>query len=238
MDFQQAQAGFQRLEAQLKTEAISLQQYQAGLNELRVTDPWGRLWMMQERTGIWHVFNNGAWVAAQPPVQPTVPPPPTPVNYAAPVIPAAQGVSPIGGMSPAGGIVEAGGAAKKEPSLFAKYMRGILIVLVIWIVIAAAVYLFWGRDHLGQFSELLVGIAVAAVLSLVLTLGSFRGHWKGQVVDVKVVSEQTQDDIYEDVRYAYIRQVNGKMRRERAMPNWQVGDWLEKKQGENWVRKL
>lgn len=44
--------------------------------------------------------------------------------------------------------------------------------------------------------------------------------------------------IYVDVRYAFIRQDNGKMRRERAMANWQLGDWLKKKQDENWIRKL
>lgn len=237
MDFQQAQTGFQWLEGQLKAGAMSLQQYQARLNELRVTDPWGRLWMMQERTGIWHVFNNGAWVAAQPPVQPAAPPPPPPpiqASYAAPMVPAApyQGVSPSGGM--AGSQV----AARKEPGLFVKYVRGFFIWLVCWCIIVAGVYLFYGSSHPDEFPDLLLGLAAAAGLSLLLMLWSFRGSWKGQVVEVKVVSEQTQDDIYEDVRYVFIRQVNGKMRRERAMPTWQVGDWLEKRQGENWVRKL
>jgi len=237
MDFQQAQARFQWLESQLKSGAMSLQQYQAGLNELRVTDPWGRLWMIQERTGIWYMYNSGVWVAAQPPVQPVaaVPPPPPPPSFAAPLMP---GASPYAGVSPIGGVSPLGGVAKKEMGLFAKYVRGFFVWLVCWIIIVAGVYLFYGSSHQDEFPNLLMGVAAAAGLSLLLMLWSFRGSWKGQVVDVKVISEQTDDNIYQDVRYVYLRQTNGKTRRERAMPDWKVGDWLEKKQGENWVRKL
>jgi hypothetical protein len=234
MDFQQAQAGFQWLESQFRSGAMSLQQYQAGLNELRVTDPWGRLWMLQERSGIWHVFSNGAWVAAQPPIQPAAPPPPPPpvappASYAAPVM---AGAAAYASVSPSGG------AAKKEMSVFARYVRGFFIWLGVWIIIAAGAFVFYGSSHSDEFPNLLMGLAAAAGLSGILMLWSFRGSWKGQVVDVKVVSEQTDDGIYEDIRYAFIRQTNGKIRRERAMPTWQQGDWLEKKQGENWVRKL
>jgi hypothetical protein len=68
MDFQQAQARFQWLEGQFRAGAINAQQYQAGLSELRVTDAGGRVWMLQEHSGIWFVYTNGGWVAAQPPV--------------------------------------------------------------------------------------------------------------------------------------------------------------------------
>jgi hypothetical protein len=229
MDFQQAQAGFQWLDSQFRAGAISLQQYQSGLNELRVTDPWGRLWMMQERTGLWHVYNNGTWVAAQPPIQPAAAPPqpapaqpaarPAPAPYVAPVIPPAT-------------------PAKKETSLFVKYVRMILIWAVIWILIAGGVYLFWGRDHMNEFPFALAGAGVAALLSLFLMLRTISGSWKGQIVDVKMVREETQEDIYEDVRYAIIRQTNGRTRRERAMNDWRVGDWLEKKLGNSWIIKL
>jgi len=231
MDFTQAQAGYQWLDSQLKCGAIDEQRYQSGLNELRVTDPWGRLWMMQAHTGVWHVFNNGAWVAAQPPVTspaPMPPPPPAPpvaaaAPYAAPVI---APIKPV----------------KPEPPLLAKYLRMLVIWVVIWVVIAVGFYLFWGQSHMDEFFPgVLLGIGAAALLSLFLMLRSLSSSWKGQVVDVRVEREATNDDdgvSYENVRFAYIRTTAGKMRRERAMNNWQVGDWLEKKQGEGWVRKL
>jgi hypothetical protein len=56
MDFQEAQARFQWLEGQFRASALSDPQYQSALNELRVTDPWGRLWAPQAHSGVWHVF--------------------------------------------------------------------------------------------------------------------------------------------------------------------------------------
>lgn len=242
MDFQQAQAGFQWLEEQFRTGAISQEKYQAGLNELRVVDAWGRLWMQQEHTGIWHCYSDGKWVAAQPPVQPgTVPPPP---GYPAPLPvqqPAYQSYSPVKPAARDKASLENPYGDKKETSVFFKYVRAILIWLAIWLIIGLAYWLFYGQSHGTEGIAILAGIGLAAVLSLALMLWSMRGSWKGQVVDIRILQEQQNDDdsnFTVDVRYAFIRQTNGKMRKERAMPDWQPGDWLEKRQGENWVRKL
>ena len=219
MDFQQAQARFEGLEAQLRAGQISPQQYQAGLNELRVMDAWGRLWMPQAHTGIWHVFQNGAWVAAQPPVPVAAPPP----AYAPP--PVAQVPPP---------------ASKPDSSLAFKYFRFFVIWAVTWVLIAGGYWLFYGSSHQDEAGEAFIGIGVAAALSLVLLLFSLRGGWKGQVVEIRVERKKEADDDgfvgLAETRYAMILQPDGRVRKERAMPNWQVGDWLEKKQGENWVR--
>lgn len=213
MDFQEAQARFQWLEGQFRAGGMDPQQYQAALNDLRVTDGWGQVWMIQAHSGAWHVYQNGAWVAAQPPVPlyPAYPTPPAPAPAA-------------------------------ESSLFFRYFRGFLIWLAIWVLIAGGFWLFYGSSHQDEAGEIFLGIGAAAALSLVLMLWSFRGGWKGQVVEMRVVREESLDDDggveYEDVRYAFIRQTDGKMRRERALPIWNQGDWLEKKRGENWVRKL
>ena len=239
MDFQQAQAGFQRLEGQFRAGAISAQQYQAGLNELRVTDPWGRLWMLQEHSGIWHVNQNGVWVPAQPPV--TAPPP------AYPVPPPAQ-QAPYPAYSAPQPTPQVRDSAenpygnKPEPSLLFKYMRMIFIFVLVWIVIGGAYWIFYGSSHGSEGRDILMGIGVASVLSLILMLWSLRDGWKGQVVDEYVIQEEHTDangiTYQEDVRYVSIRETSGKMRQEAASPKWQLGDWLEKKQGENWVRKL
>ncbi|MBN2393529.1 MAG: hypothetical protein JXR84_22540, partial [Anaerolineae bacterium] len=80
MDFNEAQQRFQSLEDRRHQRTITPEQYRAELNLLRVTDAWGRLWMPQERTGQWFVYENGQWRAAQPPIQPPPPPPPAPVG--------------------------------------------------------------------------------------------------------------------------------------------------------------
>ena len=248
MDFQQATTRFQWLEGQLRAGLLNEQQYQAALNDLRVTDPWGRLWMPQARTGAWFVYQNGQWQAAQPPV-PVAPPPPPPAPPGgfmsapplSPVLPvqAAPILAPFPDPYPVFSTqaVAASTPPAAQNNVFKLYVRGFIIWLVAWIVIGTGVYIFLAKDQ----PEILYGVALAAVLSLVLMLWSMGGRWKGQVTEIRIVRENTGDadePVYENVRYAFIRETNGRMRRERAMPAWQAGDWLEKRQGENWVRKL
>lgn len=40
--------------------------YRAALNEVRVTDAQGRLWMMQEGSGQWHVWQGNMWTPSTP----------------------------------------------------------------------------------------------------------------------------------------------------------------------------
>jgi hypothetical protein len=235
MDFQEAQARFQWLEGQFRASALSDPQYQSALNELRVTDPWGRLWAPQAHSGVWHVFYNGAWVAAQPPVQLAIAPPPAPVQ------PPPYQAYPTAQASPNFQANPEVTHQKKESSLLFRYLRAFVIWLFIWVLIAGGLWIFYVSKQEGEGQEIMIGIGVAAVLSLVLMLSSMRGGWKGQVVEIRIVKEQQGDEdgtYYVDVRYAIIRQMDGKLRKEPAMPDWQEGDWLEKKQGENWVNKL
>ncbi len=66
MDFQQAERQFQRLERLYRAGQIDLQQYRTGLAGLRVSDPKGTVWQMQERTGAWYYLCQGQWVAGSP----------------------------------------------------------------------------------------------------------------------------------------------------------------------------
>jgi len=259
MNFQEAEARFHWIESQRAAGRMDEQTYRNELSGLRVVDAWGRHWMPQERTGIWHMYDGRQWVPATPPVQPPPPPAyqapyqapvappqayapgyqpvaqqPAPVQpqYQAPVAPGqayAPGYQPVAPQR-APAQAQAGGSGCIKWLLY-----GVLFV-VIWVVIAAVVYFLLAPDQ----PEVLLGVAAAAVLSGVLMLYSLARTWKGQVVEIKTVRETSRDsdgDIqHEDVTYAYIRQPNGSIRKERAMPSWKVGDWLEKRRGEAHVR--
>ena len=66
MDFSEAGRRFRWLETQRRIRRISMAQYRAALAELRVYDTAGRLWMLQEITGRWHVY-DGALGTDYPP---------------------------------------------------------------------------------------------------------------------------------------------------------------------------
>ncbi len=247
MDFEQATTRFQWLEGQLCAGLLNLQQYRAALNELRVTDAWGRLWMPQERTGAWFVYQDGQWQPAQPPVPvappPTPPAPPGGFMSAPPLepAPAPQAASiavPFPGSLPASPVqAQASTPPGAQGSVLMRYLRSLLIWLLIWLAIGVAVAIFLTKEE----PDILYGVGAAAFFSLVLMLWALGGRWKGQVTEIRIVRENTGDaeePIYENVRYAFIRETNGRIRRERAMPAWQPGDWLEKRQGESTVRKL
>ncbi|HMN62110.1 MAG TPA: hypothetical protein PJ988_17200, partial [Anaerolinea sp.] len=62
MTFQEAEHKFRELEKKWKAGLLSLEGYRAVLVNLRVTDAFGQVWMMQEHTGVWFVYSNGQWV--------------------------------------------------------------------------------------------------------------------------------------------------------------------------------
>lgn len=72
MDFLQAEAQFQQLDAQYKAGQISYDQYRAALVQLQVTDASGGQWQIQELTGQWYTLSNGQWIAASRPVEASV----------------------------------------------------------------------------------------------------------------------------------------------------------------------
>lgn len=234
MDFAEAARRFRFLEDQRTRGVLTDAQYHAELNLLRVTDAQGRLWMPQERTGRWHVYQNGRWVAAQPPgVVP--PPPPPPAN-----VPPGHGVvRPVSTQPPRG---QAGRSqpvpAGEKGGGCGKFLLYLVLWFVAWLVIAAAVFIFIGQKE----PMVLVGVGAAAFFSLVLMLISLSSSWSGTIVDIRMervrVSSNDEDyDRYDDVRFAYVRRANGRTKRMRAMPNWQVGDRLVKRRGEAQIRR-
>ncbi len=67
MEFQEAENRYRGLEQQRREGRLSPQAYREALHQLRVLDDVGRLWMLQEHTGEWHVFDGEQWRPAKPP---------------------------------------------------------------------------------------------------------------------------------------------------------------------------
>ena len=226
MDFQAAQKAFERIEYLRSTGHLSDEEYRGKLNELRVTDAWGRLWMPQERTGRWHVWHQGQWVPAAPPGMDAP---------AAPTVESGPAPSAADTRTAATGHQQAAPPARARSG--SKLGLYIIIWLVFWSLVAIALLIFVAPKE----PMVLAGVGLAALLSLVLMLASMSSQWQGQVVDVRQVRERVRrgDDAYwEDVTYAYIREPSGKTRKMRAMPGWRVGDHLQKRKGEMEIRKL
>ncbi len=246
MDFNEAEQRFRFLEDQRKRGAITPEQYRAELNLLRVTDAHGRLWMPQERTGQWFVHEGGQWRAAQPPTQ-TPPPPPPPPAMPSPQVrsrpaqpqpqprpqPRPQPAQPQPQPRPqpvqAQQQVEKGGGCGKT-------LLYLVIWAVIWAIIGVVVFIFWGHEEpVGM-----LGVALAAFISLVILLATLSSAWSGTVQDLRIEKVRRSDDegysYTENVLFAYVRRDNGKVKKMRAMPQWQVGDRLVKNRGESHVR--
>jgi hypothetical protein len=218
VNFQEVETRFRWLEGQFAAGRMDAQAYRNELNQLRVVDAGGRHWMMQERTGQWHVYDGKQWVPAAPPVQPA----PTPQ----PQQPASPAVAP----QPAPVQAARGGCSS----------GGVLLYLALWfvgwVVIAVAVFIFFGQKE----PAVMLGVAAAAVLSLVLMLFSLADQWQGQIVELKTervrVRHGEDNWGWENQTFAYVRQPTGRIRKMRAMGDWQVGYRLEKRRGEAHIR--
>ena len=230
MNYQEAESKFRWIEEQRAAGRMNEQTYCNELNQLRVVDAWGRYWMMQERTGQWHLYDGTQWIPAIPPSQSAPPPPPVQAVSAAPM-PQPQSYQPSPQVAASQLVkVERGGL------LPGKTLSYLLIWLVGWIIIAVVVFFVIAKDQ----PNVLLGVAAGAVLSLVLMLGSLASHWQGQIVDLQVKRVRVQQDEddwrWEDQTFATIRQPNGRIRTMRAISGWQVGDRLEKRRGETYIR--
>ncbi|HUM37144.1 MAG TPA: hypothetical protein PLQ85_09765 [Anaerolineae bacterium] len=238
MNFTEAEQRFHFLEDQRQRGVLSLEQYRAELAQLRVTDAWGRLWMLQEQTGQWFVFHEGQWRPSQPPQQAPPPPPaPTPVPYSS--LPQAQQIpaqpAPAAPFQPS--QLPPAQPQEEKSGGCGKWLLYGLLWVVIWSVIAVGVYFIADQEPMA-----VAGVGLAALISLVFMLATLSSHWQGTIVDVRMERERVSDHDedgswhWETVTYAYVRRSNGKVKKMRAMPNWDVGDRLEKRRGESQIR--
>lgn len=238
LTFTEAEQRFRLLEDQRRRGVLTPEQYRAELVQLRVTDPWGRLWMLQEQTGQWFVFYEGQWRAAQPPQQA---PPPTPPSVAPQpqVYPAPQQLQP----APVQASYQAPAQprpAQPQPQAeksggCGKWLLYCIAWAVIWAIIAVVVYFVADQELMA-----VAGVGLAAFLSMILMIAMLSSNWQGTITDIRIERERVGEGDgrwrWQNVAYAYVRRSNGKVKRMRAMPDWDIGDRLEKRRGEGQVR--
>lgn len=226
--FRAAEARFRWLNHQRATGQLSEAAFRQELGQLRVQDAQGRWWMMQEGTGSWFVWQGNQWAPAQPPYAPPAQPPYAPPTPAAPPQPQAGAYA-----QPA----YAAQALPPAPSVGGQMVKLTVVIIVIFALIGAGLALF-----VKDFEPvMLLGVALAAFISWILALRSLTDAWEGTIVELREVRERSgsdDDDDWEDVLYAFIRQPNGKIKKQRAQQDWRVGDYLQKRKGETHIRKL
>lgn len=68
MNFDEAEKRRIQLSADLKVQKISAEQFAAALNDLRITDPSGKIWQPDPASAGWIYWNGSAWLPGTPPV--------------------------------------------------------------------------------------------------------------------------------------------------------------------------
>lgn len=237
MDFRQAEQAFQELEGLLAAGELDMEAYRERLNELQVQDDQGRIWMLQERTGAWYVWNGEAWEAGEPPRAPQPAPPPMPVAPAKPQ-PVAAATAPAPAPAPA--MPAAAGEAVAPPDR-GKNVFGMVWRLVLWAA-------FWG--FIGYFAIIeeeaetnailvMVGLAVA---SLAFLLWNLTRVYEGVIERIRVEEETDTDEdgstTTRNVTYAYVRTTDDKVKKVKAKKSFARGDRVYKRVGDWGPRKV
>lgn len=70
MNFHEIERRYQELTRDYQQQKFSLEDYRTKIRDLWLKDEFGRVWMIQELSGQWHVYLNGVWQPAQPPGAP------------------------------------------------------------------------------------------------------------------------------------------------------------------------
>jgi hypothetical protein len=221
MDFAQAEQRFRWIEAQRTSGQLSDAGYRAELDQLRVYDQQGRLWMPQEGTGQWHVYANGAWQPATPPQ--TAPSPPRRPKAAPPPMPnTARPQASQRQQAPAPSETNTGCAVGKA-------VQNVVVWVVVFAVIAVAAYLLGGQEV-----EILYGVALAAAISALIIFFRMLSAYEGRITDIRTVESTSYDEdgpTTKRTTYAYLLRPDGKTKRVHAHRGWQRGDYVIKQRG-------
>jgi len=225
MDFDQAEQQFRALEASRQAGTLDDQAYREALSALRVTDDRGRVWMPQEQTGQWYVWEDG-WRPGEPPRTPAFssPPPPPPAGRALTSASAATAGSP-----------ERGGYSQNTNAL------GFIPPLVLWAaIIVGLAYVALTYGNSGETSvPVLLGVAA---VSLGLVLWRLTRHYEGVIEKVRVEevidTDEDGDTSRRKVTYAYVRTLDGKTKKIQARRGYAQGDYIYKRRGDWSPRKL
>lgn len=112
-----------------------------------------------------------------------------------------------------------------------KLLKYFLLWAIIWIIVGIVVFVMAGEEK----PEILIGIGLAALISLILLLKVLGEAWEGIVTERKTEKRPVRHGnktVWTDTDFVLIKLVNGKIKKTRAMPQWQVGTHLIKHRGE------
>ena len=105
----------------------------------------------------------------------------------------------------------------------------------IWVIISIIVLMFSGEAG----TETLLGVAVAAIISLIFLVKILTDQWEGEIIEVKKVSVYVSDDDggrNEEKLVAIVQLPNGKKKKIDAINGYEVGNYIIKKKGETTPR--
>jgi len=109
------------------------------------------------------------------------------------------------------------------------------IWVISWLAIAALVRFVLEPEE----PAALYGVALAAVISLIIMVKQLGETWAGDIVEIRTERVEVGDDEdshLEDMDFAYIRLTDGKTKKMTALPDWKAGNHIEKRRGEGWFR--
>lgn len=217
--FRQAEAHYQQLTNALTAGQISPEEFTSRLAEIRVTDAQGRIWMLQQGSGRWFVWQDGQWQAASP--YPAAPSAPTRAQVAG----YPQALPPL-----------EGGWGK----LWAGTIKALLIAVVIFAVIGVLIATFADDFAYGDIPKVMIA---PVLLATVISFFTLSGQWRGRIVEfgTKRVRETDDDDgtvSYRHVAYARLQLENGRTKDVSPSNDWEVGDIIEKRRGEMHTKKV
>jgi len=245
MDFAQAEQEFRLLEASRQAGTLDDETYRTRINALQVTDERGRVWMLQERTGQWYVWENGAWQIGEPhrpAATATAVPPPPPV---APAPMPTQTQAPASAMPPpraaADPSVPAGNTPPEAPTRdLGTNGLGFVFPLILWTLLLGAV-LFINQNYGASQQDALPYIAGAAVLALVWILWRLTRSYEGIIERIRVEEVVDTDDdgssTTRRITYAFVKTPSGKVKKIQAKKSYAKGDHIIKRKGDWSPRK-
>jgi len=176
--YEEAERAYAALEAEFEAGQLAEDAYRERLHAIRVRDEHGRTWMIQEGSGQWYVYDEGAWMPATPPGrEPTAvaeeqdAPPAMRVSASSP---ASSRASRTRWPRHGRGAVSA--AARQEPGRARqraprRRRLGCLAITwriflwdVIWLIVGYTVYSIFGQRQ--PWTLVLVALAAALTLTL------------------------------------------------------------------------
>jgi hypothetical protein len=109
-------------------------------------------------------------------------------------------------------------------------------MIIFWLLVISLGTIFGGLN-VG------VGLTIAAILSIIIWNYTLNSEWEGIIQDIKVEkmydkADNTNINNYREIKIAYVRLNNGKLKKITSYPNWKKGDKLKKEKKDFRIHKI